>query len=54
MHSVLVHTVRESVEKLFSLVDTEFSRPSVSDEEEDFSLLKQIKIKSLIVSRNGG
>jgi hypothetical protein len=38
----LVHTVREPVEKLFSLVNTEFSRPSASDEGEDFSLLKQI------------
>jgi len=38
----LVHTVRESVEKLFLLVNTEFSRPSASNEEEDFSLLKQI------------
>jgi hypothetical protein len=37
-----VHTVKESVEKLFSLINTEFSRPSVPDEEEDFSLLKQI------------
>ena len=37
-----VHTVKESVEKLISLINTEFSRPSVSDEEEDFSLLKQI------------
>ena len=36
------HTVKESVEKLFSLINTEFSRPSVPDEEEDFSLLKQI------------
>ena len=38
----LTHTVKESVEKLFSLINTEFSRPPVSDEEEDFSLLKQI------------
>jgi hypothetical protein len=37
-----VHTVKESVEKLLSLINTEFSRPTVSDEEEDFSLLKQI------------
>jgi len=37
-----VHTVKESVEKLFSLINTEFSRSSVPDEEEDFSLLKQI------------
>ncbi len=37
-----VHTVKESVEKLFSLMRNEFSRPSVPDEEEDFSLLKQI------------
>ncbi len=37
-----VHTVQESVEKLFSLINTEFSRSSVPDEEEDFSLLKQI------------
>ena len=37
-----VHTVKESVEKLFSLMKIEFSRPSVSEEEEDFSLLKQI------------
>ena len=37
-----VHTVKESVEKLFSLINTEFSGPSVPDEEEDFSLLKQI------------
>ena len=36
------HTVKESVEKLFSLVSTEFSRPSVPNEEEDFSLLKQL------------
>jgi len=36
------HTVKESVEKLFSLMKIEFSRPSVPDEEEDFSLLKQI------------
>ena len=36
------HTVKESVEKLFSLMQIEFSRPSVSDEEEDFSILKQI------------
>jgi len=38
----LVHTVKESVEKLFSLMNTEFSRPSISNEEEDFSLLKQM------------
>ncbi len=37
-----IHTVKESVEKLFSLMRIEFSRPSVPDEEEDFSLLKQI------------
>ena len=37
-----VHTVKGSVEKLFSLMQIEFSRPSVSDEEEDLSLLKQI------------
>ena len=37
-----VHTVKESVEKLFSLMQKEFNRPSVSDEEEDFSLLEQI------------
>jgi len=37
-----VHTVKESVEKLFSLINTEFSRPPVLDEEEDFSLLKRI------------
>jgi hypothetical protein len=37
-----VHTVKESVEKLFSLMRIEFSRPSVPDEEEDFSLLKQL------------
>ena len=37
-----VHTVKESVEKLFSLINTEFSRPSIPDGEEDFSLLKQI------------
>ena len=37
-----VHTVKESVEKLFSLMQTEFSRPSISNEEEDFSLLKQL------------
>jgi hypothetical protein len=37
-----VHTVKESVEKLFSLMNTEFSRPSAPDEEEDLSLLKQI------------
>ena len=37
-----VHTIKESVEKLFSLMKIEFSRPSVPDEEEDFSLLKQI------------
>ena len=37
-----VHTVKESVEKLFSLISTEFSRPSVPDEGEEFSLLKQI------------
>jgi hypothetical protein len=36
------HTVKESVEKLFSLINTEFSRPPVPNEEEDFSLLKQI------------
>ena len=40
----LVHTVKESVEKLFSLISTEFSRPPVPDEEEDFSLLKQQKL----------
>ena len=38
----LVHTVKESVEKLFSLMNTEFSRSSISNEEEDFSLLKQM------------
>jgi len=38
----LVHTVKESVEKLFSLMNTEFSRPPISNEEEDFSLLKQM------------
>ena len=38
----LVHTVKESVEKLFSLISTEFSRPSAPDEEDDYSLLKQI------------
>jgi hypothetical protein len=37
-----VHTVKESVEKLFSLINTEFSRSSVPDEEEEFSLLKQM------------
>jgi hypothetical protein len=37
-----VHTIKESVEKLFSLVNTEFSRPSVPDEEEDLGLLKQM------------
>jgi hypothetical protein len=37
-----IHTIKESVEKLFSLINTEFSRPLVSEEEEDFSLLKQI------------
>jgi hypothetical protein len=37
-----VHTIKESVEKLFSLVNTEFSRPSVPDEEEDLSLLEQM------------
>jgi hypothetical protein len=37
-----VHTVKESVEKLFSLMNTEFSRPSRPNEEEDFSLLKQL------------
>ncbi len=37
-----IHTVKESVEKLLSLMRIEFSRPSVPDEEEDFSLLKQI------------
>jgi hypothetical protein len=36
------HTVKESVEKLFSLISTEFSRPSVPNEEEDLSLLKQL------------
>jgi hypothetical protein len=36
------HTVKESVEKLFSLISTEFSRPAVPDEEDDSSLLKQI------------
>ena len=36
------HTVKESVEKLFSLMQIEFSRPLVSNEEEDFSLLKQL------------
>ena len=36
------HTVKEPVEKLFSLISTEFSRPSVPNEEEDFSLLKQL------------
>jgi hypothetical protein len=38
----LIHTVKESVEELFSLIITEFSRPSVPNEEEDFSLLKQL------------
>ena len=38
----LVHTVKESVEKLFSLMNIEFSRPSIPDEEEDLSLLKQM------------
>lgn len=48
-----VHTVKESVEKLFSLINTEFSRPSVPDEEEDFSLLKQIcEAKSNILKDN--
>ena len=37
-----IHTIKESVEKLFSLMNTEFSRPSVPNEEEDFSLLKQL------------
>ena len=37
-----VHTVKESVEKLLSLINTEFSRSSVPNEEEDFSLLKQL------------
>jgi hypothetical protein len=37
-----VHTIKESVEKLFSLMNIEFSRPSVPNEEEDFSLLKQL------------
>ena len=37
-----VHTIKESVEKLFSLMNTEFSRSSVPDEEEDLSLLKQM------------
>jgi hypothetical protein len=37
-----VHTIKESVEKLFSLMNTEFSRPVVPEEEEDFSLLKQM------------
>jgi hypothetical protein len=37
-----IHTVKESVEKLFLLINTEFSKLSASDEEEDFSLLKQI------------
>ena len=48
-----VHTVKESVEKLLSLINTEFSRPTVSDEEEDFSLLKQIcKAKANILKDN--
>jgi len=48
-----VHTIKESVEKLFSLINTEFSRPSVPDEEEDFSLLKQIcEAKSNILKDN--
>ena len=47
------HTVKESVEKLFLLINTEFSRPSVSDEEEDFSLLKQIcEAKASILKDN--
>ena len=37
-----VHTVKESVEKLLSLINTEFSRSSVPNEEEYFSLLKQL------------
>ena len=37
-----VNTVKESVEKLLSLINTEFSRSSVPNEEEDFSLLKQL------------
>jgi hypothetical protein len=37
-----VHTVKESVEKLFSLMNIEFSRPSAPDEEEYFGLLEQI------------
>jgi len=37
-----VHTIKDSVEKLFSLMNIEFSRPSVPDEEDDLSLLKQI------------
>ncbi len=48
-----IHTVKESVEKLFSLINTEFSRPPVSDEEEDFSLLKQIcEAKASILKDN--
>jgi hypothetical protein len=38
----LIHTNREAVEKLFLLINTEFSKPVVSGEEEGFSLLKQI------------
>jgi len=49
----LTHTVKESVEKLFSLINTEFSRSSVPDEEEDFSLLKQIcEAKASILKDN--
>ena len=45
-----VHTVKESVEKLFSLMRIEFSRPSVPDEEEDFTKFDQncfLKLKLL-------
>jgi hypothetical protein len=38
----MVHTVKESVEKLFSLMNTEFSRLVIPEEEEDFSLLKHM------------
>ena len=35
-----VHTVKESVEKLFSLINTEFSRLSALDKEGDLSFLE--------------
>jgi hypothetical protein len=48
-----IHTSKEAVEKLLLLINTEFSKPAVSGEEEDFSLLKQIcEAKAEILKSN--